>query len=79
MFKKHMARNCTSDIHCSGKVGDRTCDRHHHSLIHEALNQKDLAFNVASCKGNRALHAKGIANCGGRSVSLYEGLVSFPY
>lgn len=40
------------------------------------MRQRDLAFNVTNCKGNRALLAVGIAKCGSRSVSLlYDSLV----
>ena len=37
----HIARNCNSGIQCDIKVGERTCLRHHHPLLHEVWNQNN--------------------------------------
>lgn len=66
----HLARKCIYGKSCDIKLSDRVCNRNHHPLLHDALNQIGDEFNVAICKGNGTLLAMGAAHCNGRPVSI---------
>ena len=70
-----MALSYNSGIWCDIKIGERTCSRHHHSLLYDVWNQNSNGnvFNVHDYKGDTAVLAIGTASCSSQPVSvLYD-------
>lgn len=58
---------------CYVRIGERTCSRHHHPLLHDAWSQNinSNICNVGNYKGNKALLAVGRASRNGRPISIW--------